>query len=480
MIKVFCTNENGESCTIAIDPQSSVEDVAAIIEVELGVPMLEQVLVTADGTTLQSDKTLESQGIRDDTSIVVIHTAKDYRAAQAQKEGAEEKGLSVEARPPPDRETHVSRRQGVGEEHNVQYRDPFLRQERPRQQQAGIEAARAYTSEGTQRGHVGTSRPQRGVPQSTDHARARIEQLFNQGAERFSGQTSLQESDPEVQRRIYESIYWENVNENLESAYEFMPELFVRVPMLFVNCEVNKVMVKAFIDSGAQRSIMNLRTAEKCGLMRLLDTRAKGIMRGVGVRRTLGVVHMAMVNLGGLHIPLSLSIIDDDKMEFIIGLDQLKLHRMIIDLRENCLRIADTRIPFLPDSEVPELATGDEVLDEEFEAKEDAKGQQRGSARPPEASSNTAEEDERGGQWGRQAKKEREARNSVASTTNVSGAVSAPAQDFGTNRGNANVNKERSIAEVMAYTQMDREGAVALLEAADWSADLAVSIFLGE
>ncbi|EKF37665.1 DNA-damage inducible protein DDI1-like protein, putative [Trypanosoma cruzi marinkellei] len=480
MINVFCTNENGESCTIAIDPQSLVEDMAAIIEVELGVPMLEQVLVTADGTSLQGDKTLESQGIRDDTSIVVIHTAKDFRAAQAQQESSEKKGHSVEARPLPDRETHVPRWQDVGEEHNVQHRDPFLPQERPRQQQAGGEPARAYMSEETQRGHVGALRHQRGVPQSTDHARARIEQLFNQAAGQLSGQPQLQESDPEVQRRIYESIYWENVNENFENAYELMPELFVRVPMLFVNCEVNKVMVKAFIDSGAQRSIMNLRTAEKCGLMRLLDTRAKGIMRGVGVRRTLGVVHMAMINLGGLHIPLSLSIIEDDKMEFIIGLDQLKLHRMIIDLNENCLRIADTRIPFLPDSEVPELATGDEVVDEEFESKEDVKGQQRGSTRPPEASLNTAEEDEGGGQWGRRAKREKETRNSVASTTNVIDAVSAPAQAFGTNRGSANVNKERTIAAVMAYTQMDREGAVALLEAADWNADLAVSIFLGE
>ncbi|RNF04178.1 DNA-damage inducible protein DDI1-like protein [Trypanosoma rangeli] len=459
MIHLLCTTESGESCTIEIDPRSLVEDMAALIEVELGIPMLEQVLIADDDTVLQGNMTLASQGICADASVRVIHSARTHDEGRPRQRG-EGEGTPVDALPSPGPEAHAVRQQGPARERQLH--------------QHGLDSGHAPTSEDSQRGHSAALKDHRSFPHLPGEARARIEQLFAQGPGQLSGGAPLRESDPEVQRRIYEAIYWENVNENLESAYEFMPEFFVQVPMLFVNCEVNAVKVKAFIDSGAQRSIMNRRTAEHCGLMRLLDTRAASIMRGIGVRRTLGVIHMVIVNLGGLHVPLSLTVIDDDKIDFIIGLDQMKLHRMIIDLRDNCLRVADTQIPFLPDSEVPDFVTGNEVVDEDAQ-EEEAKQQQRGTSKPLATASTLAKGLKTKGQPDRQANMEGMGRATVTSTTNASGAGSTPAQGPA-----AFVDKERAIAAVMTYTRMDREGAVTLLEAAGWNVDLAVSLFIGE
>jgi DNA damage-inducible protein 1 len=54
-------------------------------------------------------------------------------------------------------------------------------------------------------------------------------------------------------------------------AYDNFPESFAPVSMLYVNIEINGEPIKAFVDSGAQSTIMSVSTAERCNLMRLLD-----------------------------------------------------------------------------------------------------------------------------------------------------------------------------------------------------------------
>ena len=83
--------------------------------------------------------------------------------------------------------------------------------------------------------------------------------------------------NPEHQRKIEAAIRQQNIEQNLEAAYENMPEAFGRICMLYVNVQINGNPTKAFVDSGAQMTIMSQQMAERMGILRLMDTRYAGM-----------------------------------------------------------------------------------------------------------------------------------------------------------------------------------------------------------
>ena len=59
------------------------------------------------------------------------------------------------------------------------------------------------------------------------------------------------------------------------------PEMFGQVIMLYINCQIDGHNVKAFVDSGAQMTIMSSECARNCGLTDLIDVRFSGIAQAI-------------------------------------------------------------------------------------------------------------------------------------------------------------------------------------------------------
>ena len=111
-----------------------------------------------------------------------------------------------------------------------------------------------------------------------------------QGFKRQQEQMEIERDpdNPGHQRKMMEAIRMQNVQQNMELAIDELPEAFGRIHMLYVNITINDYHIKAFVDSGAQSTIMSEACAERVGIMRLLDTRYAGEARGVGTAKILG------------------------------------------------------------------------------------------------------------------------------------------------------------------------------------------------
>ena len=75
---------------------------------------------------------------------------------------------------------------------------------------------------------------------------------------------------------------------------------------------------------------------------------------GIGTSRILGRIHATEMEILGKKFICSLTVLEDNKVEFLLGLDNLKRHQCCIDLVQNQLhmRNGEISVPFLSEGEI--------------------------------------------------------------------------------------------------------------------------------
>lgn len=277
---------------------------------------------------------------------------------------------------------------------------------------------------------------------------------------------------------MYERIQEEQRQANLEQALEYTPEAFGRVVMLYVPAVVNKTKIAAFIDSGAQMTVMSLRVAEECGIARLIDKRFAGMAKGVGTSKIIGRVHMTLVTVGDTVMPMSITVLEQNDMDFLIGLDQLKRHQMCIDLKENVLRLGDSdaTVKFMSEHELPPHIRGDdsgEAAAIEASKKEAAARQQQQNHPGRRLGNSTADADDN----------DASAPGNVAPQStpqHMPSASPSPPPPVTQHQAQQSGIVESNVEFLIAASGATRAQAIAALQAAEGNADTALSILLGE
>ena len=101
------------------------------------------------------------------------------------------------------------------------------------------------------------------------------------------------------------------VKENFNKRYEDIPESFIKPKMAYINVCINGVIIKAFVDTGAEISIMCKSTALICGIDDIIDYRCIGKVKGIGQKKITGNIHYVDVQFGNSLCPCSFSILDE-------------------------------------------------------------------------------------------------------------------------------------------------------------------------
>ncbi|CAM9594194.1 unnamed protein product [Phaeothamnion confervicola] len=324
---ITIASPDGNSAQIEVGSDTSLEIVKSLVSVELGLPG-SQFGLSCNGRALPEGSTVGAAGIVDQDLVLVEPAQQQAAASRAPPRPA--------AAPAPAAAADMLR---------FFSENPTLL---PQLRHVDADLAAAVESR-----DVGKLRTAIMMQQMQVHKRQ-----WERETER--ARLEADPSNPENQQRIEEMIRRENIEQNLAMAMEETPEAFGRVTMLYIDMEVNGRHIKAFVDSGAQSTIMSLTCAERCGLTHLIDKRFAGEARGVGVGKILGRIHMSHIKIGGTFFPCSFTILEKSDVEFLFGLDMLRRHHCVMDLKQSTLAFGSTgvSVSFLGEADLPANARG--------------------------------------------------------------------------------------------------------------------------
>mmetsp|Transcript_23970 Transcript_23970/g.42453 ORF Transcript_23970/g.42453 Transcript_23970/m.42453 type:complete len:365 (-) Transcript_23970:39-1133(-) len=294
---------------LEVDPEATVEGVKIYIECETGIPATEQIL-SFQGRDLMNAENILQAGILENDVLV------------------------------------------------VQLADPRVRQQ-------ALQLLREYKSNPGAYYELTMSNPLLSKALQSGSIEM-LEQIFKSSSlqrkrqqEQMRRLNSADEFDMEAQRQIELEIQKKNIEENYHHAIEFTPEVFGSIEMLYIDCTVNKIPLQAFVDSGAQMTIISQPCAERVGLMRLCDIRYHGIAVGVGQAKIIGRIHAANLEVGGQFFNCAFTVLERDDIDLIFGLDMLKRHACCIDLGRSKLVLSNgtIEVPFLSEKDIKRKMT---------------------------------------------------------------------------------------------------------------------------
>lgn len=188
--------------------------------------------------------------------------------------------------------------------------------------------------------------PRRGSPKATNPSTScssgscAKSPFHTTGDEELARQMQIDE-DEGVARKLQEDL-----DHNLartEQAKQSRREVAPR--LLFINgefCAVGK-SVPLLVDTGAQASVLTSKLVDKLGLSASIDRRFAGVVGGVGTARMLGRLVGISVRLGELTLSVDFQVLDSSQMPMqnlaILGLDQLAVHHMVVDMDRNVVLV---------------------------------------------------------------------------------------------------------------------------------------------